>query len=80
MSDFLTDMIVELDRAADHGNFESLHEAYAVILEELDELWDQVRMKRHERDMQNVREELVQIATMAWKAARSLGIEDSPES
>ena len=29
--------------AKDHGVYASLHEAYAVILEELDEAWEQVK-------------------------------------
>jgi hypothetical protein len=38
----------EVERAKMHGEqFASLHEAYAVILEELEEAWDITRQKRH---------------------------------
>jgi len=53
----------------------SLHEAYAVILEEVDELWGEVRKKQADRDPRVVRGELVQIAAMCWRAARDLGLE-----
>lgn len=46
----------------------SHHEAYAVILEELDEYWEEVRKKKSERDLDNTRLELVQIAAMAIRA------------
>lgn len=54
-----------------HPLFSSLHEGYAVVLEEVDELWELVRMKASKRDPLDVLEELVQIAAMAGKAARS---------
>lgn len=45
----------------------SLHEAYAVLQEEVDEFWDEVKAKpavRAERKVQ-IRKELIQIAAMA---------------
>jgi len=58
-----------------YAPFNSLHEAYAVILEEVEELWDEVRKKQRVRSAERLREELVQIAAMAWRAARDLGME-----
>lgn len=52
----------------------SAHEAYAVILEELDEFWEQCRLKRAERSNVVMRMELVQIAAMAQRAAEDLGL------
>jgi hypothetical protein len=48
-----------------HGPFNSAHEGYSVILEELDELWDEIKLKRSERNPVNLREEAVQVAAMA---------------
>jgi len=73
--DFVGEMLKELDRAKKHGKFHSLHEAYAVILEEVDELWEIVRRKREDRDSAALRQELIQIAAMAYKASLSLGLE-----
>jgi len=50
----------------------SAHEAYAVILEELDELWEEVRKKRSERNPAAMAAELVQIAAMCQRAAEDL--------
>lgn len=56
-----------------HGPcFHSLHECYAVIAEELDELWDHVRMRKNERDLHRIEKELIQIAAMAIKGMNSL--------
>jgi hypothetical protein len=52
----------------------SLHEAYSVILEELDELWEQVRLKREERHRGQIYRELVQISAMAERAATDLNL------
>lgn len=63
----------ELSRARSaHAPQTSLHESYAVILEELDELWDECRKKASKRDPAAVLKELVQIAAMAQRAAEDL--------
>lgn len=43
--------------------FHSAHEGYAVILEELDEMWDEVKANSTKR----AREEVVQVAAMATR-------------
>ena len=45
--------------------FNSTHEGYAVILEELDELWEEVRKKDH--DKLRMRTEARHIAAMALR-------------
>lgn len=63
----------ELKRAERHGGgFHSLHEAYGVIAEELDEVWDITKLKRKNRDEQHLRQELIQVAAMAIKALQSM--------
>jgi hypothetical protein len=63
----------ELLKAERHQpNFVSLHEAYAVILEEVDELWEIARQKRKDRSSVAIQKELVQIAAMAVKALHSM--------
>jgi len=62
----LDDVRAELERAREEfPPMNSLHEAYAVILEEVDELKEQVWKKRAERDPAKIRAELIQIAAMA---------------
>jgi hypothetical protein len=64
----------ELVGATDkHAPMNSLHEAYAVILEEVDELWEQVRLKQSARSRKAISEELTQIAAMAIRAKHDLG-------
>lgn len=54
----------ELGRAQlKHKPMNSAHEGYAVILEELDELWEEVRAQHH--DLAAMRKEAVQVAAMA---------------
>lgn len=56
----------ELSRALSlHGPMHGPHEGYAVLLEEVDELWDEVR-KRHP-DPAAMRKEAIQIAAMALR-------------
>lgn len=62
----MIDVEAELHRAtSQHGPMNSIHEGYSVILEEVDELWDQVRLKSSLRNQENIREECIQIAAMA---------------
>lgn len=49
------------------NNFNSLHEGYAVILEEVDELWDEIKKKDGERDLAEIKQEATQVAAMAMK-------------
>lgn len=70
---FALDVQAELKHArARYPNLHSLHEAYAVIAEELDEFWDHVRLRPVRRDKAAIRKELVQIAAMAQRACEDL--------
>jgi hypothetical protein len=63
----------ELERAmTEHAPLHSAHEAWAVIFEELDEFWEEVRKKRDERDRENMRRELIHIAAMACRTIHDL--------
>jgi hypothetical protein len=45
--------------------FASAHEGYAILLEEVDELWDEVKKSPRKRDPRKMRYEAVQVAAMA---------------
>ena len=47
--------------------FNSAHEGYAVLLEEIDELWDEVKKSPKKRTPALMREEAVQVAAMALR-------------
>lgn len=49
-----------------HGPMTSPHEGWAVILEEVDELWDEVKKKHGGRDMLAAKE-AIQVAAMACR-------------
>jgi hypothetical protein len=51
-----------------HGRQRSVHESYAVILEELEEFWDIVRLKCEDRSPAKMRRELIQVAAMCMRA------------
>lgn len=55
-----------------YSPFNSAHEAYAVLLEEVDELWEQVKVKQGKRDPRALLEELTQVAAMAARFAIDL--------
>ncbi len=52
--------------------FNSAHEGYAVILEELDELWEEVRRKHVDRG--DMRTEALQVAAMAVRFLTDVAI------
>lgn len=63
----------EIQRARSlHEPYVSAHEAYAVILEEVEEFWDEVKRRRQHRDEKAMAKELVQIATVALRALSDL--------
>ena len=45
----------------------SAHEGYAVLLEEVDELWAHIKVKQGKRDVKAMRKEAVQVAAMALR-------------
>lgn len=55
-----------------HGPINSAHEGYSVILEELDEFWEEVRKKKSERSKDKMVAELVQVAAMAQRTAEDV--------
>jgi len=57
-----------------HGKQSNIHEAFAILLEEVDEFWEHVREKSDRRNYNEVLEELVQIASCAQKTAEDVVI------
>ena len=75
MATFNTLVNVELESArGKHAPINSAHEGYAIILEEVDEFWEQVRLKRRFRDSTEMLSELVQVAAMAQRTAEDLNL------
>lgn len=61
-------VIAELEFAREHfPPMHSEHEGYAIILEELDELWDEIKKSPKKRDKEALRKEAIQVAAMAIK-------------
>lgn len=50
-----------------HGPHHSYHEAYAVALEEVDEVWSEIKMK--EQDHERIEKEAIQVAAMFLRLA-----------
>jgi len=64
----LSEVAHELEQAQiQYPGFNSLHEGYAVILEEVDELWELVRQKQSHTIGFQGRQECIQIAAMALR-------------
>lgn len=63
----LLDMVgCEVMRAsAKYPPFNSAHEGYAVLLEEVEELWDEVKKSPAKRSPEAMRTEAIQVAAMA---------------
>jgi len=57
-------VLSELRQATEEfGPMNSAHEGYAVILEELDELWEEIKAKKP--DSERMEKEAIQVAAMA---------------
>lgn len=75
----LAQVRIELERALTiHGEFRSVHEGYAVLLEEVDELWDEIKKKKSVRDNQKMNAEALQVAAMAVKLMMLIRKDNSP--
>ena len=56
---------IEFLRASElYPNLHSNHEAYAVIKEEIDELWDEIKKNKDVFGNKNIKKELIQIGAM----------------
>lgn len=56
----------EFYRASDlYPDLHSNHEGYAVIKEEVDELWDEIKKSKDTKGNERIRHELIQIGAMA---------------
>jgi NTP pyrophosphatase (non-canonical NTP hydrolase) len=66
---------IEVEKArSKHKPINSVHEGYSVLLEEVDEFWEEVRKKTKERDPEHMLEELTQIGAMAQRCAEDVVI------
>ncbi len=78
-SEPLAELVAELSRAQRlHHAYNSAHEGYAVILEELDELWDEVKKKRELRDVAAMRKEAIQVAVTALRFVLDVCDKEAP--
>lgn len=57
--------------------FNSAHEGYAVLLEEVDELWDEVKLKQSTRSVDDMYKEASQVAAMAIRIMYEVCNEDT---
>lgn len=57
-----------------HGNHASLHESYAVLIEEVEEFWEHVRQGCEDREANEILLELIQVGAMAQRAAEDAGL------
>jgi len=70
---FTEDVAKELDRARQlHANINSLHEGYAIILEELEEFKAEVFLKDGARVTERLWKELVQVSAMCQRTAEDV--------
>lgn len=70
LADILDAVSLEVRNATEKWPpFNSAHEAYAVLAEEVDELWDHVKTNQKKRDLADMQKEAIQVAAMAVRFA-----------
>lgn len=72
------EIVMELQRAMNlHPTpMHNAHEGYAVLLEEVDELWDEI--KKRDKNWTEIRKEAIQVAAMAMRFV--LEVVDFPDA
>lgn len=67
----ITDFCVEINFGVKKfGNYRSYFEAYAVIKEEFDELWEELRKK--DKNLDDVYKEALQVAATSYRLAEEI--------
>lgn len=70
LMELLVKTSLECQQAMDNWPpFNSAHEGFAVLKEEVDELWDHVKTNQKKRDIEAMRKEALQVAAMALRFA-----------
>ncbi len=65
---FSSKILDEYDQAAENRpSFHSLHEAYAILLEEVDELWLLIKQKPYPQRMGQIQAEAIQVSATALR-------------
>lgn len=57
-----------------HAPMNSAHEGWAVIVEEVEEFWDEVKLQTEARSPENMLKELIHVAAMAARCATDIGL------
>lgn len=66
LESIIDDIKIEYNEATSiNGPFASAHEGYAILLEEVDELWNEIKKRKVYRDEDEMRREAIQVAAMA---------------
>lgn len=69
--------MAELDKATTNWPpFNSAHEGFAVLQEEVEELWAHVKTNQKRRDLEAMYAEAIQVAAMALRFAREVCSEE----
>lgn len=75
LKDIAGAVVAEVERATRmYGSFNSAHEGYAVLKEEVDELWDEIKNKRPDNSL--MEKEAIQVAAMAIRFVYDVCLEN----
>jgi NTP pyrophosphatase (non-canonical NTP hydrolase) len=70
-------VLTEVQSAKDNWPpWNSAHEGFAILKEEVDELWDHVKTKQKNRDLKGMQTEAIQVAAMAIRFATEVCSEE----
>jgi spermidine synthase len=71
------DVMLEVEHSTAHWPpYNSAHEAFAVLHEEVDELWDEVKVNQQRRSMKKMYREACQVAAVAIRFAAEIANEE----
>lgn len=78
VSNAVTEVVKEVELAQSNWPpFNSAHEGFAVLGEEVNELWEHIRTKQKNRNLVEMRKEAIQVAAMAIRFASEVCDEEN---